>query len=684
MSNENPWGNFTPAIEDEEALKALQEIAENPQKGEQPVIDSSTTQENPWGNFTPAPEDDISLPVAQSQEVEGAVVDSPTEGLEEDGIHVKPLVLKPETDFLADIVAPTAISQDQKLNETEPNDETGADSLNSVNTEESVIENSAPILTDGEDVPGELVAQSPEVIEPEIVKPKSTSMADLVAQAVFSPDKKLDLPVVEDETGADSLMSDVLPNKAPEGPEEPLSVEVLPPAPEVHPVVLTEKPVDYDLNPEGESELTFVPGERIVIPVEVLNGENKSLFSKLSESAKNIFSKAYESTVRATGADIAMDKMQIAFNQSWADKSEKQAIELKGQIDDLDIKSGAIETAKKALEEVIEDMKANNSPGVEKYLLKVRDLDNERDAILNKRDIVQTKLEARDAKTKLFINERDRIADKVIDRYSEILKPMEAELENLQGLRDKLEYDTAVVEVKNDEQLERYKSLEQQKKLVEGSLKLLNKSDREIKKYVAGIDDELSEIASNVKKEKEDLARRGDEINKKIAAADEKANPYRDKKEQFVRIKSGRPILINMKTREKGPEFTGSEEVSSTSREESEAVEAGAEAVDESSKETTTTEKIPTVEKSKERQKISEFISTWNAYLQEKGIKSDSPEILNQKEFLKISKMVPSQEMAFKNFKTIIEKYYKLRKIQVDKFTAKITGFYESKIKAKK
>jgi len=60
----------------------------------------------------------------------------------------------------------------------------------------------------------------------------------------------------------------------------------------------------------------------------------------------------------------------------------------------------------------------------------------------------QSKFEAIDNKLKLYTNERDRVADKLIGRYEEKLKPMEAELERLQNFNNKIDLMVVAAEVK--------------------------------------------------------------------------------------------------------------------------------------------------------------------------------------------------------------------------------------------
>ncbi|MDP1884029.1 MAG: hypothetical protein Q8L10_01555, partial [Candidatus Moranbacteria bacterium] len=76
----------------------------------------------------------------------------------------------------------------------------------------------------------------------------------------------------------------------------------------------------------------------------------------------------------------------------------------------------------------------------------------------------------------------------------------------------------------------------------------------------------LAQGRESIRLENEELARRKAEIDKKIAKVDAKANPYRDKREEFARVKGDRPVDMGVETRQRGQVFAGEEIVNAHTR----------------------------------------------------------------------------------------------------------------------
>lgn len=398
----------------------------------------------------------------------------------------------------------------------------------------------------------------------------------------------------------------------------------------------------------------------------LLSEENQSFLGRMSEGGKKIASQVYEGLYKIPGVNRLVGKLEIAYNQFWVDKHEEKAVQFKNKMDGLDLKAGAFEQSKKEIESVIENLKQQNIPGVESLQLKVKVIDQQKINLLNEKNKIQSKFEARENKAKLYTNERDRVADKLIGRYNEKLEPMEKELENLQTSKDQVDLVVAVTEVKHKEQIAKLDDIEKKKTQVEEALRRTGMSEKEIKKSeaVKTLEGFLNQGRESIRTEKENLTRRKAEINAKIAKVDAKANPYRDKREEFARVKEGRPLKINVPTRERGREFKGTEETTSHTRMEAETEE--------------------TIEEDKERLKILDYISGWNSYLQEKYGKKPPGEMIDQKDFLESTRLSAEHKLDFKDFKNILATYYKFRKIPADKLNEDIDKFFAEKIKVEK
>lgn len=410
-----------------------------------------------------------------------------------------------------------------------------------------------------------------------------------------------------------------------------------------------------------------------------LGVENQGFFDKMSEGAKKIANQAYDGLYKIPVVNRMVGKMEIAYGQFWVDRHESKAAALKSKMDVFDMQRAALDQSKSEMASIIENFKKQNVPGIESLQLKLKDIDQQKAGLLDKKDKLQTKAEARINKVKLHSNERDRIADRLIGDYDEKLAPMEKDLEQLQTCRDELDLSVAITEEKHEQQLERLENIEKKKTQIEESLKVAGTSDREIRKLVKPFEDQVAQGRERMRVEKEHLAKEKTEINKKIAKADAKANPYRDKREEFVRIKSGRPLEMRVGARTRGVEFKGQEETRAHPRVEATETEETTPIASETVQTETTGEKM-------ERFKISELVDNWNIYLQDKynaearGVSVDPNDFLK---VMRVRRILGDFKAGFVGFKKILEGYYKLKKLPTDKLAESFDKFVEG-YKAKK
>lgn len=415
-----------------------------------------------------------------------------------------------------------------------------------------------------------------------------------------------------------------------------------------------EKPIEDQFDPEK------------VATTANLNPENQGFFSKMSEKGKSLAGKFYEGLYKIPGVNRIVGKMEIAYNQFWADKHETKAADLKGKMDAMDLGMNVLGQSKKEIEDVIENLKQQKMPGVESLQLKLRDIDQKKVELQNKKDKIQTKFEYRDDKKKLYTNERDRVADKLIGRYNEKLEPMERDLERLQDSKDRIDLQIAATEIKHKESMTKLADQEKRKNQLENALRATGMSDRQVKNFeaVKVLDTLLADGREKIRIEKEDLVRRKAEINQKIAKVDAKANPYRDKKGEFARVKERRPIEMKVETRKREEGFDGEEEVGAKTREEVETSET---------------------EKEKHQEALGIYLFGWNTFLLEKygkGIIS-SGELIDYDKFLKETGLSKNNKVDFEDFKNILGKYYKVAKLPKDKFSKNIDEFFDKKFKNK-
>ena len=406
-----------------------------------------------------------------------------------------------------------------------------------------------------------------------------------------------------------------------------------------------------------------------------LSLENQKFLNKMSEGGRNLLIQASESIGldgMSTFKTIA-GKMGVAYNQFWLDRHAKKAAGFKREMDMYDLQTGALDKARGKMMSIVEKFTKQGVPGAEAIALKLNDIDRQKAGLLNKKDRVQSKFEGRDNKVKLYANERDRIADKLIGRYNEKLEPMEAELGKLETCRDEMDLSIAVTEAKHNDELLELSRSEKENKELEEALRTSGASEREIRKFIEPLADQIAQGRAAIRAEKDRLAKQKAAIDKKVAKADARANPYRDKREEFVRVKAGRPVKMEAGARTRGKEFTGREEVAAHPRGEAptleEAPAAGGAAQETAAGTAETTEEATRFE-------TSSLLSGWNTYLKETyGKNVPANELVDSKDFLKTTKLPGTAKLNPKDFKNILGKYYKLRKMPLNKFSKSIDKF---------
>jgi len=367
-----------------------------------------------------------------------------------------------------------------------------------------------------------------------------------------------------------------------------------------------------------------------------------------------------------------VDKMRITWNQRGIDQHQRVAVRFKSEMDGFDSRIGELNQGKKKIESKIEELKQKNIPGVELSLrLRIQETEQQITRLLNDKDRTQSKFEERNNKIKLCANERDRVANRFIERYEGKLRPMEAELKGLQTYREQINLWIDGNEIKHKGQLAELDGIEKDRNEIADILREIGTSEGKIRKdeTIKQLDRKLTDFREKVRVEKENLARRRAkiaEIDREIAKVDAKANLYRDEREEFVRIKEGRPIEFNMPERQRSEEFEGEENVKAHPR-------SGA-----------GTEKSPdsggTKEEAKKgaevnKQSAATYIDDWNEFLKDKY--KDAEE-LDKKDFLEKTGLSENTEVDLENFKDHLAQYLKhYKKVPMAQFYERIDKFQE-------
>lgn len=404
----------------------------------------------------------------------------------------------------------------------------------------------------------------------------------------------------------------------------------------------------------------------------MMSEENTGKLQRLSEGGKQIASSLYEGLYKLPVISRVVGKIEIAYNQFWKIRHEKKAVKFKTEMDQMDMRDKALAQSQQQIEAMIKELQEQGLPGSESLQLKIQEIDRQRNQLLTKRDRIQSKFEARENKTKTYTNERNKIADRLIERYEGKLEPMEKELEQLSVYRDEAELQMAVLEAEHKDEKMRLDKIEKQKSKHEEMLRTAGFSENEIRKFdsIVALEDQLATGYEQMKTDKKALSGQMDKLNKRIAKQDAKANPFRDKREEFVRIKSDKPLEIAVPKREKSENPSDTESTEEHNRMESSTSE------NEPEKESTSSNESVEYEEKDTRLSVSTLVSSWNQHLMEEFKDSLTPQdTLEQTDFVKTTKLSPDKKLDSADFKKIVTKYYKLKRKPIDKLKKSIDKF---------
>jgi len=421
-------------------------------------------------------------------------------------------------------------------------------------------------------------------------------------------------------------------------------------------------------------------------PRVILNSHNRSFFGRMSEGAKNLARKAYEGLYKIPLVNRIVGKMEIAYHQFWADEHEQKAKSFKLKLDTIDQEIAAMNAAKDETVALYEKLEAGKVLGsTEDKESMIRKADAEISKLSTKRQEQNDEFIKYNSRTIRSISERDRVADKLIDRYQSKLKPIEAELAGFKDLQAEYSLEAKKLEADNAIQEQTFVELEQTKIRLKEKLTALGYSDREVAKKLMNTEETVTRGRNEIQKSKDNMANKQREVEQAIAATLEKVNPYRQKRDEFLRIKENRPIKMNPAPSRQPKGYSGLDmitdnyvssdgervETSSTSTSESES-EVEPEAVEVETQESAETkEKQPTI-------KVGTLIEMWNNFLKTigndrwtNGEEKIKDKLIVLKDFLNKRKLSKDQELDWENVRTNLRGYYyKDKKLPVDSLSS--------------
>lgn len=398
---------------------------------------------------------------------------------------------------------------------------------------------------------------------------------------------------------------------------------------------------------------------------------NRNFFEKMSDGGKRVAKQIYEGMYNTPIADRVMGKLETCYQQSRVNRHERKAVALKGKMDSFDIRQGALDQSKQEISSVIDDLKKQGMPGVESLQLRLREMDSQKRELANKKDKVQSKFESRENKMNMRANKRDLIADKLIGRFNEKLNPLESEIGRLNECKDQLDLTMAVTEARHQNMQERLAKIESNKRRIEDALRMSGSSDRRIKRESAinELDKIIKDGRAKISAERENLERRKNIINGKIAKIDRKANKYRDRKTRYERLKAGKPLQINVETRKREEYQGGDQKIKSHTRTELKEIPEveGNEAKTDAASEA--------AEVKEKRYTIGQYIIGWNRYLEVTYAAKARDKYIDPKDFFKKTRLTKGFTLDDEHFKRILMAYYKVKKMPVNNFNKDADNF---------
>lgn len=273
-----------------------------------------------------------------------------------------------------------------------------------------------------------------------------------------------------------------------------------------------------------------------------LNEANSNFFGRMSIKGRDIFRAATEKAYDTPMLGRVVGKMGVTYNQFWANRHESNAAGFKNRMDAIDLEVRALNEAREELERSAHVMEQANDPGYASLLVSMTKITQQQNALLNKKDKAHTEFEASQGRAAMRINERDAVADKLIRRYEEKLRPLEGEVRRIEEVRTGLENRRQAMQ-------ERHRGIEQELTQMEArrnaaaeALRRAGNSEWSIGRNAGlkAMDALIINRRRRLSEESELMTRKLNEVGWQLAKSQEKANPARDRREWFVRKKSVR------------------------------------------------------------------------------------------------------------------------------------------------
>lgn len=420
-------------------------------------------------------------------------------------------------------------------------------------------------------------------------------------------------------------------------------------APDVEPSSSEQSHADQEPRAEGSPETPHANTEAI------FSVENKTIFESMSDRAKAMAGKAYETLHKIPLVNRMVGRMEIAYKQVWADVHDSDARFVKGKIEVLDADTARSNREKAEIVENIKHLGKMNMAGASSLESLLRELDKKQAKIANQRSSLQVKLERSNGKNQTYIDRRDAVADRFIAEYSEKLEPHEKKLEALLAREAEIDLNTSLAEVTHGEKQAELKVAEQRVAGLVAILKSSGWSDGKINAYpaVKYQREAMAKEKETIKKRQEAIAKGKREIRAEIAKTNADATPYRHKRDEFQRIKDRRPAQPQAGTAPR-LEVVGDRSV---------AVDVDGEPVAE------------VKEQGPEKFELNLAIKNWNKFMNDKYGRNAATRTIDLPTLLKKLNLPPERKLDQASFTKIVKAWGKFTKAPQQQVDADLQTF---------
>jgi len=392
------------------------------------------------------------------------------------------------------------------------------------------------------------------------------------------------------------------------------------------------------------------------LEVEVgLNNENKALFNATPEEKKGLLRRIYEGLYKVSGVNKIIGKLEIAYSDLRINGLTSKEEKLQEEINRIDKETQLSKKSQSSMQFLIADAKEKGAP-IASLEQNISLIAKRAEDLSRKKSDIQEKLTERQEQRDVYINKRREVADKLIGYYDEKIKPMEETLASLQTLKSRLDFKSSAIEITHKKQEADLHSIEERLNSVKESYRAEGRPESEIKKTLKDLEAYLDTGRANIQKKREKILDDKEEQEKKIAEAERLVALHKEKRDEFMRTKEGKP------RENKKDKVT--QDIKTIPIE---------------------TETIST-EQNIERLPVQSYISRWNEYLKNENIAESLKKPIDSKDFLIETGWSDDFVIDFEDFKKILPRYLKLKGIVVEDgiLNASIEDFNKNKAESGK